>query len=101
MSGIEYDGEASGPSRRSQWFVVGGLAAVVLVVVTRGVVAVLVLALVAVLVAVVVGLAAAAVRALRGGVAPSGDHPSPGLDAGGGPSKQRAEAGHVSPSASR
>ena len=101
MPGVEYDGDDAAPRSRSQWFVIGGLAAVALLVMTRGVVTLLVFALLAVLVGLVIGVGVAAVKAVRGRVPESGDHAPPGFKAGGGPAKQRAEAGHVSPSASR
>jgi hypothetical protein len=97
MPGVEYDGDTAAPKRRSEWLVVAALAAVVLLVWTRGVVTLLVVALAAVLIGLVVAIAAAAVK----GLGRSGDHPIPTLSAGGGPAAQRSEAGHESPTPSR
>jgi hypothetical protein len=101
MPGVEYDGDDAAPRSPSRWLVIGALVAVALLVFTRGVVTLLVLGLVAVLAGLVVGLGYATIKAVRGKVPESGDHNPPGFGAGGGPAKQRAEAGHVSPSASR
>ena len=101
MPGVEYDGDDAAPRSRSQWIVIGALVAVALLVLTRGVVTLLVLGLLAVVIGLVVGVAYAMFQAVRGKVPESGDHNPPGFKAGGGPAKQRAEAGHVSPSASR
>ena len=100
MPGVEFDGDANAPSSRSRWIAIAVIAAVVLLVMTRGVVSLLVLGLLAVLVGLVIGVAYALFTAIRGKVPESGDHNPPGFKAGGGPAKQRAEAGHVSPSAS-
>jgi hypothetical protein len=101
MSGVQYDGDAERPSRRSSWVAIAAVAAVVLVAVTRGVIALVFLAWVAVLVGLVVAVAVAGVQGLRGSLRASGDHRPPGLKPGGGPASQRADAGHVSPSTSR
>ena len=63
---VEYDGDADAPKSRSKWLVVAGLAAVVFVVMTQGVVALLVFGLVAVLVALVVGFGWSIVKSARG-----------------------------------
>lgn len=66
MPAVEYDGDAAAPNRRSTWIVVAALAAVAVLVLTRGVVTLLVLAWLAVTVGVLVGLAYAAARAFGG-----------------------------------
>ena len=63
---MEYDGDASAPRGRSQWIAGAALAAVVLLIFTRGVVTVLVLALALVVVGVVAGLGYTLVTAMRG-----------------------------------
>ena len=98
---VEYDGDAAAPKSRSKWLVAAGLAAVVLVVMTQGVVALLVFALAALLVGLVIGFGWSIVKAARGRVPESGDAPPPGFTPNGGPAAQRAEAGHASPSVSR
>ena len=65
MPGVEYDGDDAAPRSRSQWLVIGGLAAVALLVFTRSVVSLLVLMLLAVLVGLVIGGGYAMVRSMR------------------------------------
>ena len=65
MPGVEYDGADAAPRSRSQWFVIAGLVALVLLVWTRGVVTLLVLALLAVLVGLAIGVGYTAVKAVR------------------------------------
>ena len=66
MPGVEYDGDASAPRSRSQWIAGAGLAAVALLVLTRGVVTLLVLLLAVVVIGVVAGLGYTIVKAARG-----------------------------------
>ena len=66
MPGVEYDDDASAPRSRSQWIAGAAVAAVVLLVLTRGVVTLLVLALVLVVVGVLAGLGYSIVKAARG-----------------------------------
>jgi uncharacterized membrane protein YdbT with pleckstrin-like domain len=68
MPGVEYDTDEARPRSRSQWYLIAGLVAVVLLVMTRGVVSLLVLGLVALIVGLVVGFAYTAVKAVRGKV---------------------------------
>ena len=100
MPGVEFDADTNAPTSRSKWVAVAAIAAVVLLVMTRGVVSLLVLGLLAVLVGLVIGVGYSLFEAVRGKVPESGDHNPPGFKSGGGPAKQRAEAGHVSPSVS-
>jgi drug/metabolite transporter (DMT)-like permease len=65
MPGVEYDGDDAAPRSRSQWLVLAGLAAVALLVFTRGVVSLLVLTLLAVLVGLVIGAGYAIVTSMR------------------------------------
>jgi hypothetical protein len=101
MPGVEYDGDSAAPSHRSELIAGAVLVLVLVVALLEGVAAVLLLALVAVLVGLAVGVVLAITRAARGEDDRSGDHEMPSLRAAGGPAAQRAESGHVSPSATR
>ena len=66
MPGVEYDGDASAPRSRSQWVAGAAVAAVLLLVLTRGVVTLLVLTLALVVIGVLAGLGYTIVKAARG-----------------------------------
>ena len=66
MPGVEFDGDANAPSSRSRWIAIAAIAAVVLLVLTQGVVALLVLGLLAVLVGLVIGVGYSLFNAVRG-----------------------------------
>ena len=65
MPGVDYDGDAAKPERRSALLVGAGVALALLLILWRGVAALLVLVWLAVIVAVVFALAYATVRAIR------------------------------------
>ena len=66
MPGVEFDGDATAPSSKSRWVVIGALLAVALLIFTRGVVTLLVLGLLVVLVGLVVGVGYALFNAVKG-----------------------------------
>ena len=66
MPAIEYDGDASAPRGRSQWIAGAAVAALALLIFTRGLVTLLVVVLAMVVIGVVAGIGYSAVAAARG-----------------------------------
>jgi hypothetical protein len=66
MPAVEYDSDAAAPRARSQWIAGAAVVAVLALIVTQGVVALLVLVLALVVVGVVAGLGYSLVKAARG-----------------------------------